>query len=91
MIRDLEKCKNNTCHEWCKKFKSLVQKIIHDRNELISIDETIESFDIEYINNFDSQYEDILYNAIEENLNKILLFAKEKIGNKKFLIKIYFY
>ena len=28
---------------------------------------------------------------IEENLNKILLFAKEKIGNKKFLIKIYFY
>ena len=70
LIRDLEKCKNNTCHEWCKKFKSLVQKIIHDRNELISIDENIESFDIEYINNFDSQYEDILYNAIEENLNK---------------------
>ena len=70
LIRDLEKCKNNTCHEWCKKFKSLVQKIIHDRTELISIDETIESFDIEYINNFDSQYEDILYNAIEENLNK---------------------
>ena len=70
LIRDLEKCKNNTCHEWCKKFKSLVQKIIHDRNELISKDETIESFDIEYINNFDSQYEDILYNTIEENLNK---------------------
>ena len=28
------------------------------------------SFDIEYINDFDNQYEDILYNAIEENLTK---------------------
>ena len=70
LIRDLEKCKNNTCHEWCDKFKLLVQKIIHDRNELISTNEHVESFDIEYINDFDNQYEDILYNAIEENLTK---------------------
>ena len=28
------------------------------------------SFDIEYINDFDNQYEDILYYAIEENLKK---------------------
>ena len=70
LIRDLEKCKNNTCHEWCEKFKLLVQKIIHDRNELIANNANIESFDIEYINDFDNQYEDILYNAIEENLTK---------------------
>lgn len=70
LIRDLEKCKNNTCHEWCDKFKLLVQKIIHDRNELINTNENVASFDIEYINDFDNQYEDILYNAIEENLSK---------------------
>lgn len=70
MIRDLEKCKNNTCHEWCDKFKILVQKIIHDKNELINTNEHVESFDIEYINDFDNQYEDILYNAIAENLTK---------------------
>lgn len=70
LIRDLEKCKNNTCHEWCDKFKLLVQKIIHDRKELIANNVNIESFDIEYINDFDNQYEDILYNAIEENSTK---------------------
>ena len=70
LIRDLEKCKNNTCHEWCDKFKLLVQKIIHDRNELINTNEHVASFDIDYINDFDAQYEDILYNAIEENLSK---------------------
>ena len=70
LIRDLEKCKNNTCHEWCDKFKLLVQKIIHDRKELIANDVNVESFDIEYINEFDNQYEDILYNAIEENITK---------------------
>ena len=70
LIRDLEKCKNNTCHEWCDKFKLLVQKIIHDRNELINTNEHVASFDIEYINDFDAQYEDILYNAIEVNLSK---------------------
>ncbi len=70
LIRDLEKCKNNTCHEWCDKFKTLVQKIIHDRKELITTNENVESFDIEYINDFDNQYEDILYNAIEENTKK---------------------
>ena len=70
LIRDLEKCKNNTCHEWCDKFKILVQKIIHDRKELINTNEHVESFDIEYINDFDNQYENILYNAIEENIQK---------------------
>lgn len=68
LIRDLEKCKNNTCHEWCDKFKLLVQKIIHDRKEWI--DAGKECFDTCYINNFDNQYEDILLSAIEENTTK---------------------
>lgn len=70
LIRDLDKCKDNTSHEWCEKFKSLVQQIIHDRNELILNNKSIESFDEEYINNFNIKYKDILYNAIEENLSK---------------------
>ena len=69
LIRDLDKCKDNTSHEWCEKFKLLVQQIIHDRNELILSNKS-ESFGDEYINNFNIQYEDILYNAIEENLTK---------------------
>lgn len=68
LIRDLEKCKNNTSHEWCDKFKSLVQKTLHDRKNYIANNH--DCFDDEYINNFDNQYEDILYNAIEENLTK---------------------
>ena len=70
LIRDLENCKDNTNHEWCKKFKLLVQQRIHDRNELILNNKSIESFDEKYINNFNIQYENILYNAIEENLTK---------------------
>ena len=67
LIRDLEKCKNNTSHAWCDKFKKLVQKIIYDRNKLIANNPDISNFDMEYINDFDIQYEDILLNAIEEN------------------------
>ena len=70
LIRDLEKCKNNTCHEWCDKFKKLVQKIIHDRKELIANDNNTQSFNMEYINDFDNQYESILLDAIDENINK---------------------
>lgn len=68
LIRDLEKCKNNTHHEWCNKFKMLVQKAIHDQKDYIS--KNLDSFTAEYLNNFDEQYEDILYNAIEENQTK---------------------
>ena len=67
LIRDLEKCKNNTSHDWCDKFKKLVQKIIYDRNKIIASNPDISNFDMEYINDFDIQYEDILLNAIEEN------------------------
>lgn len=68
LIRDLEKCKNNCFHEWCDKFKKLIQQAIHDRK--IYLERNLDSFDIEYINSFDNQYEDILYSAIDENLSK---------------------
>ncbi len=68
LIRDLEKCKMNTGHEWCDKFKLLIQTTIHDSKEYISNNYT--SFTDDYINNFDNQYEDILLNAIEENETK---------------------
>ncbi len=68
LIRDLEKCKMNTSHEWCSKFKALVQKIIHDRKIFISNKYTC--FPDNYIDEFEEQYEDILLNAIEENKNK---------------------
>ena len=68
LIRDLEKCKNNSHHEWCEKLKKLIQQAIHDKKEYIKKEK--DSFDIEYINEFDTQYEEILYNAIEENLTK---------------------
>ena len=48
----------------------MFQQIIHDRNELILNNKSIESFGDEYINKFNIQYEDILYNATEENLTK---------------------
>lgn len=68
LIRDLEKCKNNTHHEWCSDFKSLVQKIIHDRK--IYIDKKHDCFPTKYIDYFDERYNDILCNAIDENASK---------------------
>ena len=68
LIRDLEKCKNNCNHEWCDKFKKLVQKIIHDRKQYIENGQ--DCFDDLYIKKFDEEYEDILLNAMEENLTK---------------------
>ena len=65
LIRDLEKCKNNTSHEWCCNLKELIQKTIHDKKQFIEND--FDSFSDEYINSFDEQFNDILYNAIEEN------------------------
>ena len=65
LIRDIEKCKMNTSHEWCDKFKKIIQEAIHDSKECILKNE--KCFSMEYINKFDEQYEDILLNAIEEN------------------------
>ncbi len=68
LLRDLEKCKNNTCHEWCEKFKELIQQILHDKNNYIDKNET--SFDIDYLENFEERYKDILLEGIDENKNK---------------------
>lgn len=65
LIRDLEKCKMNTCHEWCEQFKKLVQRVIHDRKKTLSNDEL--GFTKEYIKQFDIEYNDILLSAIDEN------------------------
>ena len=66
LIRDIEKCKNNAHHEWCDKLKQLIQNAIHDRKQFIDNG----CFCDEYINKFDEQYNEFLYEAIEENLNK---------------------
>lgn len=68
LIRDLEKCKENTGHEWCEKIKKLIQKAMHDRKKYEEKGE--EKFDDEYINVFDENFETILSDAIEENLSK---------------------
>lgn len=68
LIRDLEKCKNNTSHEWCEKLKKIIQKALHEKKEYI--DKKFNSFPEEYINAFDEQYNDILLEAIDENKNK---------------------
>lgn len=68
LIRDLEKCIDNTQHEWCNKFKNLIQKIISDRYKYLEKEET--KFDDKYIEEFDNEYNDILFDAINENKEK---------------------
>lgn len=68
LLRDLEKCRVNAFHEWCDKLQKIVRKAIHDRKEYMS--KGLVSFDNKYINNFDEQYNDIMLEAIDENVNK---------------------
>lgn len=68
LLRDIEKCKDNTGHEWCEKLKKLIQKALHDRKECIALKQS--SFDEEYLDKFDNEFNDILLEAIEENINK---------------------
>lgn len=67
LIRDIEKCKDNTCHEWCDKMKELIQKVMHDRKKYI--EQKREKFDNEYIEAFDEEFNTILSDAIEENIS----------------------
>lgn len=67
LIRDLEKCKNNTGHEWCDKLKVLIQKAMHDKKEC---KDKTNKFDDVYIDDFDEQFNTILIDAIEENISK---------------------
>ena len=46
----------------------MIQKAIHDKKQIV--DSGLNSFSDEYINNFDEQFNDILHEAIEENLSK---------------------
>lgn len=68
LLRDIEKCKMNTCHEWCDEFKHLIQKTMHDRNQ--ALNNKLEKFDEEYIIDFDEKFNNILLSAIEENKGK---------------------
>lgn len=65
LLRELEKCNMNTCHEWCSELKKLIQRTLHERKELI--EKKIEKFNDEYIINFDGQFNNILLKGIEEN------------------------
>ncbi len=76
LIRELEKCNMNTCHQWCSEFKKLIQQTIHDRKELLEKD--IEKFEDKYIINFDEKFNNILLQGIEENKS-----IKEKYYHKE--------
>ena len=58
--RDLQKCHDNTGHEWCLKLKELIKKTQHDRK-------LREAFDEEYLSQFDCSFNDIILDGIEEN------------------------
>ncbi len=66
LIRDIEKCKNNTGHKWCDRLKKLIQKTMHDRKAYI--EQKAEKFESEYISAFDEEFNTILSDAIEENM-----------------------
>lgn len=79
LLRDIEKCKNNTGHEWCDKMKTLIQKAMHDRKSYI--EQQSLKFDEEYIKVFDEQFNNILSDAIEENMTKSKThYDKEEIA-----------
>ena len=68
LLRDLEKCHMNTMHDWCDKLKGLIRKAMHDRNELLN--QEADSFDYDYIFEFDKKFNDIILEGIDENRNK---------------------
>ena len=64
LIRDLEKCYVNTQHTWCKKFKELVQKNIHDKK--LYAEKGYDFFNDAYLNDFNQKYDEILLDGLEE-------------------------
>lgn len=68
LLRDIEKCKMNTCHDWCDELKHLIQNVMHDRKQALNNKE--EKFAEEYIIDFDDKFNDILLSAIDENKTK---------------------
>lgn len=65
--RDLQKCYDNTTHNWCIKLKELIKKTQHDRK--VHIENNIENFDDKYLIDFDCSFNDIVLDGIEENAN----------------------
>ena len=63
--RDLQKCYDNTTHKWCLQLKDLIKVTQHDRKQLI--EKEIESFDNEYIDNWNFKFNDIILKGMEEN------------------------
>lgn len=78
--RDLQKCFDNTQHDWAKKLKELIQKAIHDRKTIINkLSESNEenklinlgkiSFDQDYLIAFDTSFNDYILDGIAINKN----------------------
>lgn len=76
--RDLQKCYDNTTHEWSKNLKSLIQKALHDRKEIIKkeegklseseiLDLSKISFDNKYLVEFDAKMNDFILEGISIN------------------------
>lgn len=68
LLRDLEKCSQNTSHDWCKELSNLIKSTIHDRNEFIK--NKVDSFTEEYIMKFEEEFNRIILEGMDENKNK---------------------
>lgn len=68
LLRDIEKCRENTCHEWCTKLSNLIKSTMHERRQ--NIENKVDSFTDDYIRVFDEKFNDIILEGIDENQNK---------------------
>ena len=73
LLRDLQKCYDNTQHDWCSECKQLIQDTKHEKDILIAANdnlpqnEKVTHFDDEFIQNFDSKFNDIILKGITQN------------------------
>lgn len=65
LLRDLEKCRQNTMHEWCKKLSNLIKNTMHDRNE--NIKNNINNFSDKYLSKFEDEFNNIVLEGMSEN------------------------
>lgn len=65
LLSDLEKCKQNTMHEWCTKQSNLIKITIHDRNE--NIKKNINYFSDDYLSEFNDDFNNIILGWMSEN------------------------
>ena len=77
--RDLQKCYDNTTHEWCIHLKELLKQAQHDRKRLV--EENVNEFEEDYLINFDTRFNDIILDGIEENnSNKRCHYYKKELA-----------